>query len=130
MRFGDLIDWQHAINHRAQASGFDMAHDRVQFGEATHGGTENREQFEENETNVDRCFAAGGRSASHQSAATRQGHQRAFERLCADVLEHDVDAALSFKVAPATEKIRFAIKDRLVSAELLGASRRSEEHTS
>src|SRR5437867_5200420 len=123
MRLGDLVDRQYTIDDRTQTAGLYMLDDLVQLGEATHRGAENRKQFEENEADVDRRFAARGRAAGDQPAAACQSLQRSLERVRSNVFEHDVHAAFPGQSAHGANEIRFAVENRFVSAEVLGALR-------
>src|SRR5438132_2338788 len=104
-----------------QSAGFDMLHDLGQLGEATHCGAENRQQLEKDQANVDGRFAAGRSAARNETSAFGEALERALERLAADVLEDDIDAAFVGECARDRDKIRLAIEDRLIGAELLRA---------
>ena len=90
----------------------------MQFGQAAHRRSEDREELEEDQADVDCCVAAGGRAAGDQPATASEGTERALERLAADVLEDDVDAALAGEAADLLGEVDFAVEDRLVGAEL------------
>src|SRR5260221_14635111 len=60
---GDFLHRLDAIDHWLQPAGFDVAKDLVELGKTAHGGAEDREELEEDEAEVERCFAAGRRAA-------------------------------------------------------------------
>src|SRR5688572_16440793 len=95
MPFRDLAHRQDAIDNRAQPSFFDVMEDLPKLGEATHRRAENRQQFEEDEPQVERNLGAGSGAADDEAAAFRKRAQRLLERLPADMLEHHIDAALA-----------------------------------
>src|SRR5438045_2039424 len=100
-----------------QAAGFDVAKDLVELGKTAHGGAEDREELEEDEAEVEHRFAAGRGAARHETASLGERAHGALERLCADVLDDDVDAA-SVRQPPQLEReIDLAIENRLVCAE-------------
>src|SRR5438093_49443 len=105
-----------------QSAGFDMFHDLVQLGEATHCGAENRQQLEKNQANVDGRLATGRGAARDETSAFGKALERALERFSADVLEDDIDAALVGERPHDRDKICLAIEDRLIGAQLLRAT--------
>src|SRR5438105_15071081 len=100
-----LCERKHAVDDRPQATGFDVLHDFVKLGEATHCGAKDGEEFEENEIDVDRGFVARGRAAGDQSPASCQRLQRTGERLGTDVLHHDVHTAFPSESPHSVDKV-------------------------
>ena len=87
MPFGDLIQRQDVVDDRTQAPCLNVPHDLVQFGQATHGRAEDREQFEEDEAEVEGDVAAGRRAAGDEASAAGERTDGAIERVGANVLD-------------------------------------------
>ncbi len=119
MGFGAGAQREDAVDDGLEASGGHQAHDAVEFGLGAHIGAEERKLAAEEEPQVDLGIVAGGGAAGYQAAAEGKTGEAVVPGSCANVFEHNIDAALARDTADfITDFLSFVI-DEMVGAELL-----------
>ena len=90
-----LLERKHAVDHRQQPPGAQLADDRVELGVVPHRRSHDRPLIPEQSAHVGLDDRAGRRTARHEAArAGRARRATALHDRLADVVDHDVHAAL------------------------------------
>src|SRR5258708_2054601 len=117
--FGAGGQREDAVDDGLEASRGHEAHDAVEFGLGAHIGAEERKLAAEEEPQVDLGIVAGGGVAGYQAAAGGETGEAVVPGSCSNVLEDDIDAALTRDGAGFLADFRSVVIDEMVGAELL-----------
>jgi hypothetical protein len=108
---------QRRVHDRPQPPGGDVAEHGQERGLAAHRRAQDLDLAEEDVAQIDRRGEAGGRAAGDDPAAVAHRADRLLEHLAADVLDHDIDAALAGERARHLGEVGAAVVDRDVGAQ-------------